>query len=88
MVVHPPPRIKMGGGMGEARRRELSACQSEDQEERAIQLFGRFHVDAANSVPNAVAAKRDQFVGHDLRPKATTILWGNFDQWSERKSVL
>jgi hypothetical protein len=36
-----------------------SPGQSEDQKERAVQLFGRFRVDAANNPPNAVAAERD-----------------------------
>ena len=40
-----------------------SPGQSEEQKERAVQLFGRFRVDAANNPPNAVAAERDQFVG-------------------------
>jgi hypothetical protein len=65
-----------------------SPGQSEDQKERAVQLFGRFRVDAANNPPNAIAAERDQFVCHDLRPKAKTVLGCNFDQRSERKSVL
>ena len=65
-----------------------SPGQSEDQEERAVQLFGRFRIDAANNLPNAVAAERDQFVCHDLRPKAKAVPGCNFDQRAERKSVL
>ena len=65
-----------------------SPGQSEDQEERAVQLFGRFRVDAANNPPDAVAAERDQFVCHDLRSKAKTVPGCNFDQRAERKSVL
>jgi hypothetical protein len=84
MVVHLPPPIKMGGGMAASPLWR----QAEDQKERAVQLFGRFRVDAANNPPNAVAAERDQFVCHDLRPEPKTVLGCDFDQRSERKSVL
>jgi hypothetical protein len=90
MVVYLARRIKMGGGMGEARTCAAgsSPCQPEHQKERAVQLFRRLRVDAANNSPNAVAPERDQFVCHDLRPKAKTVLGCNLDQRSERKSVL
>jgi hypothetical protein len=90
MVIYSAQPIKMGRGRGEARMRSAapSPRQAEDQKERAVQLFGRFSVDAANNPPNAVAAERDQFVCHDLRPKAKSVLGCNFDQRSERKSVL
>jgi hypothetical protein len=79
--------------MGEAVERPglasaSSPRQAEEQKERAVQLFGRFRVDAANNPPNAVAAERDQFICHDLRPKAKTVRGRNFDQRSERKSIL
>jgi hypothetical protein len=66
MVIHSPPSIKMGFGNTSAAR---SLRQSE-QKERAVELLGRFSVDAANNPPNAVAAECDQFICHDLRPKA------------------
>jgi hypothetical protein len=90
MVIYSAQPIKMGRGKGEARMRSAASSprQAEDQKERAVQLFGRFSVDAANNPPNAVAAERDQFVCHDLRPKAKSVLGCNFDQRSERKSVL
>jgi len=66
----------------------LSPRQTENQKERAVELFGRFCVDAANNPPNAVAAERDQFICHDLGPKAKTVRGRNFDQRSQRKSVL
>ena len=87
MVIHPGRRIKMGGG-GSGESRGASPGEAEDQKKRAIQLFRRFRVDAANNPPNAVAAERDQFVCHDLRPKAKTVLRRNFDHRPERKSVL
>jgi hypothetical protein len=89
MVIYSPPPIKMGGGwLGRGRASASSPRQAEEQKERAVQLFGRFHVDAANNPPNAVAAERDQFVCHDLRPKAKAVPGCNFDQRAERKSVL
>jgi len=36
-----------------------SRGQSEHDEQRAIEVFGRFRVDATNNPPNAVAAERD-----------------------------
>ncbi len=69
-------------------RLRCSPRQPEHQKEGAVQLLGRFRVDAANNPPNAVAAERDQFVCHDLRPKAKTVLRCNFDQRPEQKSVL
>src|SRR5260370_37500527 len=65
-----------------------SPRQAEEQKERAVQLFGRFRVDAANNPPNAVAAERDQFIRHDLRPETKTVLWRNLDQRPEQKAVL
>jgi hypothetical protein len=90
MVVHLAAPIKMGEGIGDARMwpESSSPRQADDQNERAVQLFGRFRVDAANNPPNAVAAERDQFVCHDLRSKAKTVLRCNLDQRPERKSVL
>ena len=89
MVIYSPPPIKMGGAWEKRGRASASSPrQAEDQKERAIQLFRRFRVDAANNPPNAVAAERDQFVCHDLRSKAKTVPGGNFDQRAERKSVL
>jgi hypothetical protein len=89
MVIYSPPPIKMGGAWEKRGRASASSPrQAEDQKKRAIQLFGRFPVDAANNPPNAVAAERDQFICHDLRPKAKTVRGRNFDQRSERKSVL
>ncbi len=60
-----------------------SLRQPEDQKERAVELLGRFSVDAANNPPNAITAKRDQFICHDLRPKAKTAFRCNLDQRSE-----
>ena len=37
-----------------------------DQEERAVEVFGRLCVDAANHPSNPVTAERDQFICHDL----------------------
>jgi hypothetical protein len=90
MVIHLVARIKMGEGVTEARMPAgaLSPRQAEHQKERAVQLFGRFRVDAANNPPDAVAAERDQLVCHDLRSKAKTVLGCNFDQRSEQKPVL
>jgi hypothetical protein len=90
MVIYSLPPIKMGRGVREVQMPTIfsSSRQPEHHKERAVQLFGRFHVDAANNPPNAVAAERDQFVCHDLRPKAKTVRGRNFDQRSERKSVL
>jgi hypothetical protein len=61
MVIYSPPPIKMGRGHGRGADapRASSPRQPEDKKERAVQLFGRFHVDAANNPPNAVAAERD-----------------------------
>ncbi len=56
-----------------------SARKPEHQQECAVQLFGRFRVDAANDPSNTVAAQRDQLIRHDLRPKAETVLGSNFD---------
>jgi hypothetical protein len=89
MVIYSPPPIKMGKGWSRADDDDiLSPRQPEHEKERAIQLLGRVRVDAADNPPDAVAAERDQFVCHDLRPKAKTVLRCNFDQRSERKSVL
>jgi hypothetical protein len=90
MVAHPPRRIKVGRGLGAAQIRAAppSPRQPKHQQKRAVQLFGRFRIDAANNPPNALATERKQFVRHDLRPDAKTVFWGNFDHRSERKSVL
>ena len=66
----------------------LSSRQAEDQKQRAVELFGRFSIDAADNPPNAVTAERDEFIGHDLRPETKAVLRGCFNQRSERKSVL
>ncbi len=89
MVIYLAPPIKMGRvWLGRGRASASSPRQAEDKKKGAIQLFGRFRVDAANNPPDAVAAERDQFVCHDLRSKAKTVPGGNFDQRAERKSVL
>ena len=90
MVIYLAAPIKMGGAWEKRRRRTIAASprQPEYQKERAVQLFGRFHVDAANNPPNAVAAERDQFIRHDLRPETKTVLRRNLDQRPEQKSVL
>jgi hypothetical protein len=90
MVIYLAAPIKMGRAWEKRRRRTIAASprQPEYQKERAVQLFGRFHVDAANNPPNAVAPERDQFVCHDLRSKAKTVPGGNLDQRPEQKSVL
>jgi len=89
MVIYSPPPIKMGGAWEKRGRASASSPrQAEDQKERAIQLFRRFHVDAANNPSNAVAAERDQFIRHDLRPETKTGLRRNLDQRPEQKSVL
>ena len=90
MVIYSAQPSKMGRGRGEARMRSAapSPRQAEDQKERAVQLFGRFSVDAANNPPNAVAAERDQFVCHDLRPKAKAVCRCSFNQRPERKPGL
>jgi hypothetical protein len=89
MVIYSPPPIKMGRAWSRADAGDiLSPRQPEHQQERAVQLFGRFRVDAANDPPNAVAAKRDQSVRHDPRPQAKTVFRRNVDQRSERKFVL
>ena len=87
MVAHPPRRIKVGRGQGRVAGR-TSPRQPEHQQKCAVQLLGRFGVDAANNPPNAVATECNQFVDHDLRPKAKPVLWGNLDYRPERKSVL
>jgi len=69
--------------MGAALVAHRSSRQPEDQKQRAVELFGCFSVDAADNPPNAVAAERDQFIGHDLRPKAKTVSRRNLDQRSE-----
>jgi hypothetical protein len=90
MVIYLAARIKMGKGIGEAQMRAVSSSprQAENQKKRPVQLFGRFRVDTTNHPPNAVAAEGDQFVGHDLRPKAKTVFRRSFDQRPEQKSVL
>jgi hypothetical protein len=80
MVIYSSSSIKMGFGNTSAAR---SLRQSEQQKERAVELLGRFSVDAANNPPNAVAAECDQFICHDLRPKAKTVFRCNLDKWSE-----
>ena len=89
MVIYSPPPIKMGGAW---EKRGLASAssprQAEEQKERAVQVFGRFRVDTANNPPNAVAAERDQFIRHDLRPETKTAPGRNFDQRPEQKSVL
>src|SRR5258708_2556625 len=79
-----------GEGVWERRGRASASSprQAEDQKKRAVQLFGRFRVDAANNPPNAVAAERDQFIRHDLRPETKTVFLRHFDQRSEPKPVL
>jgi hypothetical protein len=89
MVVHLAARIKMGEeGICDARAACPSSRQAEQHEERAIEVVRGFRIDAADHPPNAVTTERDQFVGHDLRTKAKTVLWGNLDYRPERKSVL
>jgi hypothetical protein len=89
MVIYSTPPIKMVRvWLGRGRASASSPRQPEHQKKRAIQLFGRFRVDAANNPPDAVAAERDQFVCHDLRSKAKTVPGCNFNQRAERKSVL
>jgi hypothetical protein len=63
--------------------RAASLRQSEHQKERAVELLGSLGVNAANNPPNAVTAKRDQFIGHDLRPKAKAGFRRSLDQRSE-----
>jgi hypothetical protein len=68
MVAHPRLPIKTGRRMDQADAGpwRFSARQAEHQKECAVQLLGRFRVDATNHPPNAVAAQRDQLVCHDL----------------------
>jgi hypothetical protein len=58
MVVYSGAPIKMGEGIEEGRKWGVASLprQAEDQQQRAIQLFGRFRVNAANNPPNSVAA--------------------------------
>ena len=79
MLVHLAARIKMGVGDVPAPAANRSPGQAEHQKERAVELFGCFRVDAADHPPNPVTTERDQFVRHDLRPKAKTVLWCGFD---------
>lgn len=65
MVAYPVPRGKAGCGI-KPQRAVLLARQSENQQKRAVQLFGRVRIDAANNLPNAIAAERHQFICHDL----------------------
>jgi hypothetical protein len=90
MVVHLGLRIKMGreGWIDGAAWPLCSARQPQQHQKRTVQLLGRLSVDAANNPPNAVAAERKQFVCHDLRSKAKTILGCHFDHRAEWKSVL
>jgi hypothetical protein len=68
-----------GERISDARAVRPSSRQTKDQEERAVEVFGRLCVDAANHPSNPVTAERDQFVCHDLRPKAKTIFRRCFD---------
>ena len=68
--------------------RAKSPRQAEDKKKRAVQLFRRFCVDAANHTSDAVTAQRDHLVCHDLRSKAKTVPRRNFDQRPEQKSIL
>ena len=88
MVVYLMLAIKMGEGQIDLELPRRSARQPQHQQKRAVQFLGRVRVNAANDPPNAVATERDQFVGHDLRPKAKTVFRCNFNQRSEQKSVL
>jgi len=65
-----------------------STRQAENQKQRPIQLFGCFRVDAADHPPDTVAAQRDQFIRHDLRPKTQAVLGGDLDYRPEREFVL
>jgi hypothetical protein len=84
MVIYSASPIKMGGaGEGQMPVTAASLRQPKQQKERAVKLLGRPGVDVANNPPDAVTAERDQFIGHDLRPKAKTGFRCNFDQRSE-----
>ena len=50
----------------QARAAYLSPGQTKDQQERLVQPFSCFRVDAANHPPNPVTAKCHKFVRHDL----------------------
>jgi hypothetical protein len=89
MVVYLTLVIKMGRGpIDLAGLPSRSARQSQHQQKGAVQFLGRFRVNAADNPAYAIATERDQFVGHDLRPKAKTVFRCNFNQRSEQKSVL
>jgi hypothetical protein len=84
MVIYSPPSIKMGGdAIGQMPITAASLRQPEHQKKRAVELLGCLSVDAANNPPNAVTAECDQFIRHDLRPKAKTVFRCNLDQRSE-----
>jgi hypothetical protein len=84
MVIYSPPSIKMGGdAIGQMPITAASLRQPEHQKKRAVELLGCLSVDAANNPPNAVTAECDQFIRHDLRPKAKTVFRCNPDQRSE-----
>lgn len=70
------------------RAASLSPRKSKDQQERAVEFFGCFGVDTPDDPPNTVTAERDQFVRHDLRPQAKTVLRCGFDQRPEQEPVL
>jgi hypothetical protein len=63
MVVHPPPRIKVGN----------SLCQPEHDQKRAIKPFGCFCIDMANDAPNPVVPQRYHLVRHDLRANEKAV---------------
>jgi hypothetical protein len=88
MVVYLTLEGKIGTGQIDLELPRRSARQSQHQQKRAVQFLRCFRVDAANNPPDVIATERDKPICHDLRPKAKAILRRDFDQRSERKSLL
>ncbi len=87
-MVHLASRIKMGvAGLGDAPAACPSSRKPEDQQERLVKFFRCFGVDTPDDPPNAVAAERDKFVCHDLRPQPKAVLRSGFDQRPEQEPV-
>jgi hypothetical protein len=62
--------------------------EAEYDKQGAIQLLGRYRVDAADDSTNTVAAERQHLVRHDLRAQAKAVHWGDIDHRPEVQTGL